>query len=211
MTFLVELEDCLSASSSLGHGEQLATHCTESVLLWEAGSAITQSQVCGIGCWTSPEIPLNWIDIFFSRTTLLGVMKCKRFCSWIWFMLPIMFGRYPKICSFAGLEGSGNCKMLRTLDYDLYNGRMNILNVRLFQNAKWITHPHGWHQLQQLALMHNSYLWFAAVVVVSYIGAGTGPADPAMARPFSAEVDIITRLTFVWSRIAIVKFGMVHT
>ena len=100
--------------------------------------------------------------------------------------------------------------MLRTLDYDLYNGRMNI-NVRLFQNAKWITHPHGWHQLQQLALMHNSYLWFAAVAVVSYIGAGTGPADPAMARPFSAEVDIIMRLTFVWSRIAIVKFSMVRT
>ena len=44
-----------------------------------------------------------------------------------------------------------------------------------------------------------------------YIGAGTGPAGPAMAGPFSAEVDIITRSTFVWSRIAVVKFGRVRT
>ena len=46
----------------------------------------------------------------------------------------------------------------------------------------------------------------------SYIGAGTGPAGPAMAGPFSAEVDtIITRSTFVWSQIAVLKFGRVRT
>ena len=44
------------------------------------------------------------------------------------------------------------------------------------------------------------------------IGAGTGPAGPAMAGPFSAEVDtIITRSTFVWSQIAVLKFGRVRT
>ena len=44
------------------------------------------------------------------------------------------------------------------------------------------------------------------------IGAGTGPAGPAVARPFSAEVDtIITRSTFVWSQIAALKFGRVRT
>ena len=48
--------------------------------------------------------------------------------------------------------------------------------------------------------------------MLTCIGAGTGPAGPAMARPFSAEVDIITRSTaFVWSRIAVVKFGRVRT
>ena len=44
------------------------------------------------------------------------------------------------------------------------------------------------------------------------IGAGTGPAGPAMTGPFSAEVDtIITRSTFVWSQIAVLKFGRVRT
>jgi len=33
-----------------------------------------------------------------------------------------------------------------------------------------------------------------------YISAGTGPAGPAMAGPFSAKVETILRSTFVWSR-----------